>query len=128
MNRDSGAEPINRPSVTTRYTHTRTEDADTVTIVWNTWYTYMMYLFIVLVIAGWYLGGLFLILAAAGAAGLIVQLVYSLKYYSGAFLEIDKANKEKRVEITGNKNTPHAPLTHVISKHSKGNAKRKSSK
>lgn len=116
------------PIVEKRYTHTRTEDAETITIVWNTGFTYAIYVFVVLIFAGLYLGGYYIVLSPLGGAGLIAQFVYSLIYYKKDFFTIEKAKKEYRVDISGDTNSPATPLTFVIQKGASKTLKKKPAK
>lgn len=128
MEKERSADFSNGSIAEKRFTHTRTEDAESVTIVWNTGFTYATYVFVVLIFAGMYLGGFYIVLSPLGAAGLIAQFIYSLIYYRKAFFEIEKAKKEERIDITGNTNSVETPLTYMIEKGPSKKQKKKPAK
>ncbi len=103
-------------SVCKRLTHTRSESADTITIVWNSKYTISMYVFILVGFLGSVVSENFGILSFACITLLILQFVYSLIFYAGASREIKSAMAKGKVEAKGSKHSLKNPLTITIRK------------
>lgn len=94
--------------------YTRTETATKSTIIFNTKYTYAMYLFLVLIFIGFFIDNY--LIGAAGFVLLIIQWMYSLKTWIPISKEIKKASIEDYVKVTGSKNSLSDPITYTIRK------------
>lgn len=104
-------------NVTKRLTHIRTETPTEIRIAVNTLYQTSLIVIIVVTIAGLLLEQN--LVFNLGLVLLIVQWVYSLRYWNPVFREIKKAEAEKRVTTIGDKRSIDHPFTYIIQKGSR---------
>ena len=96
------------------FTYTRMEDEEKTVIVSRTEFTYLLYFFLLLILAGSMLRGSYWFISFVGCAGMVAQWIYSFITMKNVNAEIREASGKGLVTVSSNKVSMRDPMTITI--------------